>query len=424
MKRRLSSVAAATGILATSVTLSTGAGGAQSSTSGSTTGVTAKTITVGQVDTLSGPVPGLFLGAKDGTLGYLNYINSQGGVYGRKLRLISDDDSFSSGNYATFTQELVNSTFALVGGFSLFDNAGVPAVNAAKIPDITPSLSAVRETDQYNYSPVPIVDGGSRTGPLTYYKKKYGSAYQHVGTIDSAVATAESQTNGVLNAMRSVGYRIVYQHTVNPVESQFTPDILRMRNSGVQMVYIVGLAVTQVADLAKQMQLQGFHPKFFATNGVAYDSSYIPDAGSSANNTYTDQTSAMFQGQDAKVVPAVSTFDKWTKAANPSAHIDTYALFGWLSAELFVQALKAAGPNPTRAALFAQLNKISSFSGNGLIATTNPVQKKPNTCWIEIKVSNGNWGRTTPSPKSGFVCNPGGFFYPKGYHFTRQPPPT
>jgi ABC-type branched-subunit amino acid transport system substrate-binding protein len=406
---------------ATSVTIAEGSAGAQSS--GQTTGVTSSSVTVGQVDTLSGPVPGLFLGAKDGTQGYFNMINSEGGVNGRRLHLIADDDMFQSSNYTTATNALVQSTFALVGGFSLFDGSGVPAINAAKIPDITPSLESTRELDQYNYSPVPIVEGGSRLGPFKYYKKAYGSAYLHVGTITSNVASAEAQTNGVLAAMKSLGYHISYEDVVSPFDVDFTPDILRMRQEGVQMVYIVGLAVNQSADLAKQMKQQSFVPKLFGNSGGNYDSGYIPSAGSAANGSVLDLTSALYLGQDSKAVPEVATFDKWVKAANPGANLDVYALYGWLSAELFVQALKAAGKNPTRDSLFAQLYKISQFTGNGLISTTDPVTKKPPTCWIQVKVVNNNFQRVSPSPTSGFICDPGGQYYPPGYHFTRQPPP-
>lgn len=401
------------------------AGAASSTTSPSANpGITTNSVTVGQVDTLSGPVPGLFQGAKDGTQAYFNYVNSHGGINGRKLHLVADDDQFSSATYASDTASLVKTTFALVGGFSLFDAAGVPAINQAKIPDITPSLSTARETDQYNYAPVPIVNGGSRLGPLEYYKKTFGDAYLHVGTIDSAVATAESQTQGVLNSMRSIGYKVVYEHTDSPVQTDFTPDIIRMRAAGVQMVYIQGLAVNQSADLAKQMQLQNFHPKVFANGGGNYDTSYIPTAGSAANGTLVDQQTAMYIGQDAKVVPEVALFDKWVKKENPGGPIDTYALFGWESGMIFAKALKAAGKNPTRSSLFAQLDKVTSFNGNGLQATTNPAQKKPGTCWLLIKVVNGQWKRVSPSPKSSFICKPGGYYYPPGYHFTRQPPPS
>lgn len=395
---------------ASSSPASSGAGGGSE-----TLGVTPTSISVGQVDTLSGPVPGLFQGAEDGTQAYLDYVNSTGGVDGRKIHLDVKDDAFSAGNYATETQQLVDQDFALVGGFSLFDASGVAAVDAAKIPDVTVSLSAQRNTDPYNYSPAVLVPGATRLGPLVWYKQHYPQAVKHVGTLYTNVSTAETQTLNVLDAMKSTGYDITYSRVVGPLDSDFTTDVLRMKQQGVQMVYIVGMAVTQVADLAQDMAQEDFKPAIFSTNGVAYDSSYATDAGPAAADTYSDQQSALFAGEDAANVPAVALFDKWVRKVDPKAHLDTYGLFGWASAELFVQALRAAGPNPTRSGLIAQLDKITSFDAGGLIAPDNPAQKKPPTCWILIKNTGTTWERTGPSPKSGFVCNPGGYYYPAGY---------
>ncbi len=388
---------------------------AASAATTATPGITAHSVTVGQVDTLSGPVPGLFEGAKDGTEAYFAYVNSQGGVNGRKLVLQVDDDQFSAANYAADTAQLVQSDFALVGGFSLFDQAGVSAIDQAKIPDVTFSLSPQRESDPYNYSPNPIPPGGSRTGPYEYYKSHFGDAYQHMATMLSNVASAEEQTNADLSAMKSLGYKVAYSRIVNPLETNFIADVLKMRADGVKMVYIVGLAVGQVAALAQDMAQENFKPALFSTSGVAYDSSYVPTAGSAANGTYSDMQTALYAGEDAKVVPAVKLFDHWVKKVNPSAHLDVYGVYGWAAAEIFVQALKAAGKNPTRASLFAQLNKITSFNAGGLLATDNPAQKIPSQCWLLVKVSNGKWERTGPDPKSGFICKPG------GYHPTIKP---
>lgn len=379
-------------------------------------GVTASTITVGQVDTLSGPVPGLFEGAKDGTQAYLDYINSKGGVDGRKLKLDVEDDQFSATNYANDTRALVQRDFALVGGFSLFDASGVPAINAAKIPDVTFSLSQARALDEYNYSPDPLVPGGSRLGPFQYYKSKYRGAITHIGTLYSNVATAEAQSVADINAMKSIGYKIAYSRIVNPVETDFIPDVLKMKAAGVKMIYIVGLAVTQVADLAKDMQQEDFHPLMFSTNGVAYDSSYATNAGTAANGTYSDLQTALYGGEDAKSVPAVGLFDKWVRKVNPNAHFDVYGVYGWAAAQLFVQALQAAGSQPTRTGLLQALNKITSFNAGGLIATGNPAQKVPQKCWLLVKYQNGKWQRVAPSPKTGFLCNPASYYYPPGYH--------
>jgi branched-chain amino acid transport system substrate-binding protein len=406
---------AAVGAAAMILGLATPSGASDRAGQGSQIGVTATAIRVGQVDTLTGPDPGLFEGAKDGTQAYLDYINSKGGVNGRQIELDVGDDGFSGANYKTETAQLVTKDFALVGGFSLFDDSGVASINAAKIPDITESLSVARSLDQYNYSPDPLVVGGTRLGPFQYYKKEFPGAIKHVGTLYSSYGAAEVQTEADLSAMASLGYHVSYSRVIGLFDSDFTADVLKMRAAGVQMVYIVGMQVSQLADLAKNMAAQGFKPQIFSTNGVGYDSSYIPAAGNGANGTETDLQSPLFLGEDAKAVPAVALFDKWLKKANPQAHVDTYALYGWAAAELFTQALQGAGKNPTRASLIAQLNKITTFDAGGLTAPGNPAQKVPEKCWIIAKVQNGKWVRASPSPKTGFICKPDGYYYPKKY---------
>src|SRR5579859_2217462 len=66
----------------------TGGGGATTTTydtsknTASDVGVTPTQITLGNVATLTGPIPGLFAGAPAATDAFFQYINSQGGVFG------------------------------------------------------------------------------------------------------------------------------------------------------------------------------------------------------------------------------------------------------------------------------------------------------------------------------------------------------
>ena len=115
---------------------STPTGGGSSGTSGSSPGVTAHSVTVGQVDDLSSPIPGLFKGAEDGTKAYFAYINSLGGVNGRTLKLDAEDSTFQGGEVATETGAQIRTEFALVGGFSLLDSAEKPLIVIAHVPDV------------------------------------------------------------------------------------------------------------------------------------------------------------------------------------------------------------------------------------------------------------------------------------------------
>ena len=75
-----------------------------------------------------------------------------------------------------------------------------------------------------------------------------------------------------------------------------------------------------------------------------------------------------------------------------------------------MQALKAAGPKAKRADVLAQLRKITSFDGSGMLAPANPAGKKPPTCWLLTVVKNGQFVRT--DPQKGFRCD-GPYYYAK-----------
>ncbi len=60
---------------------------------------------------------------------------------------------------------------------------------------------------------------------------------------------------------------------------------------------------------------------------------------------------------------------------SPGFKTDLFTLYGWLSAELFSQALKNAGSNPSRGSLLQALSKITSFSGDNIIAPNNPAAR-------------------------------------------------
>ncbi|MGD0395116.1 MAG: ABC transporter substrate-binding protein, partial [Acidimicrobiales bacterium] len=68
-------------------------------------GVTPTSVTVGQVDDLTAPLPGLFKGAEDGTQAYFDYVNNSGGVNGRMIKLDAQDSGYSDGTVANVTQE-------------------------------------------------------------------------------------------------------------------------------------------------------------------------------------------------------------------------------------------------------------------------------------------------------------------------------
>ena len=114
-------------------------------------------------------MPGLFEGAPIGVKAYFDMINAQGGVDGRKLLVDSKDDAFSGQQNQTETQEAINSDFALVGSFSLFDGYGCTALASdTAVPDVSVTLDAGTNALPNDFSAQPLSGSGDpRAGRST-----------------------------------------------------------------------------------------------------------------------------------------------------------------------------------------------------------------------------------------------------------------
>ena len=376
--------------------------------------MTANSVTVGQVDDLSSPIPGLFKGAEDGTKAYFAYVNSMGGVNGRKLILDAEDSTFQGGQVATVTGTQIRTEFALVGGFSLLDSAEKPLIDIAHVPDVGFSLSPGLSSDKYLYSPLPNPASYYPINLFLYLAKTYPQAVKKVGIIwENATASTTAAETAVETAMKAAGFKIVYDHGVGPFDTNFLPDIISMKSKGVKMFFSTELPDNYAATLAKQFQQQNF--KAMNIEGAAYSSQLLKLAGSAANKMYIEQGYALYLGQDAKTVPAVALFDKWMKKTTPNPNFEIESVYGWASAELFAQALQSAGNPPTRAGLIQALNKVTFFDAGGLVPPSNPAGAVPSGCFLMAQVQNGKIVRVPPSPKAGFYCGTDRFVKESGY---------
>jgi ABC-type branched-subunit amino acid transport system substrate-binding protein len=402
-------VVAATGVACSSTnstsTATTSGGGSGTSKIPSSafsdhTGITADAVHVGNVSTLS--VGGLFKGALVGTEAYADYVDSTGGVNGRKIDVDSGDDGFSGAGNRQATQNAITHDFALVGGFSLQDNyGGALLAKDPGVPDVTMVLDSATNKLPNVYSAVPL-NGGWETGPLQYFKTKFPKDVDGVGTIVSNVGSAQEDWVGEKYVMQKLGYKIVYDPSIPVTQTDFTANVVAMKNAGVKILFIDQLPQNYASALLKNLVQQNFHPQVIL-GSASYSNVLIPNSGGPAavNGAYVDQNTSFFLGQDAKVIPAVALFNKWVQTAAPGFHPDLFTLYGWLSAELFSQALKNAGSDPSRGSLLQALSKITTFSGDNIVTPSNPAAKTVGNCYLLGQVANGDYQRYDDPPVSG-----------------------
>jgi len=384
-------------------------------------GVTSTSVTVGQVDDLTLPIPGLFKGAEDGTEAYFDYINSLGGVNGRMIKLDAEDSLYSDGTVANDTAAQIKNDFALVGGFSLDDAAEEPLVAAAKMPVVAYPLDPALANLPDSYDPFPNADSDPPTTIFKVLKKLFPTQIKHVGILwANATASTGLAEAAFERAARSQGFKIVYDASFTPSQTTFLANVLTMKSDGVQMFMSQQLPDAYAETVATEMDEQGFHP--INVEEDAYTSNLIKDGGAAVNGMYISVGFALYLGADDSL-PAVKLFNKWMLKADPNANFELEALFGWASAELFVDGLRDAGSPPTRAGLEAALDKVTSFNAGGLLATGDPAQNIPGSCVLLAQVKNGSIVRVPPSPKTGYICIPNSSLPASGFKPEVRPTP-
>ncbi|MFP5218467.1 MAG: ABC transporter substrate-binding protein [Actinomycetes bacterium] len=370
-------------------------------------GVTDTTITVGTVADLSGPVPGLFQGAVIGTQAYFAKINSEGGVYGRQIKVQVGDGQLDCGQNKSQHAALQSKVFAFVGSFSLYDDCGQEALNGTNVPDIHNALGRKAGTAPNNFSIQPLPQGW-RTGPLLYWKNKFGDRFTKIGSIYANAGGAGATWTGTKAAITSVGGNVLYERGFGPTDTDFTADIVQMRNRGVQMMYISASDAPTFARIAKAARQQNVDWPIVA-GGIHYDEGFVKLAGSAAEGIWGDQQFAQFfSAEDAANIPAVKEFQTWTSRVAPGKKRDLFGVFGWASAALFVEALKKAGPQAKRDTLLAELRKIKQFDAGGIVAPANPADKKPPTCYVLNEIRGGKYLRLE-TPPNAYRCD-GSYF--------------
>ena len=165
--------------------------------------------------------------------------------------------------------------------------------------------------------------------------------------------------------MKTVGYKIAYVDDINPLQSDFTTDVINMKNAGVNAVDLGGIDWQDAAIFVQNAATQNWHPGLIFSDGVGLRRPvHLPRRRPGGDRRDPDRPGLRPLPRPGRQERAGGKqFVTYVKKVNPSWVPDLYTLFGWASAELFVQALKAAGPHPTRGAVIAQLKKITSFDG-------------------------------------------------------------
>ena len=265
-------------------------------------GVSDKEVLIGSCSALEGPSH--FLGSETvaGAQAYFSMINEAGGVDGRRLKLISHDDSYDPAKtQACFDKLLADKVFAL--GFFVGTPTAVkylPLAEENKIP-----LVGLFTGAQTLYTPLRHWVINVRASYFDETRDQIDGmwdalGYKKIGVIYPDDAFGAAVLDGVKQALKAHGAEPAavasYQRQTAKVDSA----ISSVRGANPQAVVVVGPPNT-VAPIVKQAHAAGWKPLFLTVSFVGTEE-LISEAGEDADGMVVTQVVPPYYLTDLKTV--------------------------------------------------------------------------------------------------------------------------
>ncbi len=354
-----------------------------------TTGVTDKTITIGNASDISGPVPGLFAQSQAAMGAYVKYFNDSGRtICGRSLVLARYDSRTDAGADQQAYAKGCDETFAMVGSMSAFDSGGASTAQKCGLPDVRAiSTTAARAACTTCYAAQPA-------GPSEFqnvvadYVKRNADGGQKAAMLYIDAGAAEESGKSQVKYMEQQGVKFVYVTGVDTAAFNYTPYVQAMKDAGVTSVQFIA-AEPQFVRLVQTMQQQNFKPKLLLLDPTAYSKQFTEPAGAAAIGTTVFTNFVPFE--EAKNNREIGLYLNYLEQTSPGANPGFFGLFAWSAAKLFVQQATALGGGLTRASLIASMRSVDKWTADGMHAPMPVGTKRITDCWRFIQWTGSTW---------------------------------
>jgi ABC-type branched-subunit amino acid transport system substrate-binding protein len=363
-------------------------------------------IVIGVSNVQSGPSASLGKNLMQGSMGYFNVVNDRGGVYGRPIAVMLKDDGYEPDPAVRNTNELISNADVLF----LFNYVGTPTLTRvlpllkyyemSRIVNVAPFTGAdPQRTPPYN-TYVFNIRASYRDETRALVQYLYGKGSRKIGLLIQADAYGKSGEVGVIDALASYGLApvgIVTYRRNQAFEAEMTEQVAILRKNGADAVISIG-SYSPCAAFIRDARQAGW------TIPIANVSFVGPDALLETLRTAsvavkTDLTLNLINSQ---VVPSPSEIGyrlvRDYRAQMPPDAVGFTSLEGWLNAVVVIEALKRAGPNPTRSRFIEAMESLGGWDpGLGLKLAFDPTNHQGlRKVWL-TKTEKGRWV-PEPSP--------------------------
>ena len=308
---------------------------------------------------------------------YFDYINANGGVYGRKIKLIARDDKYLPTQAATQTTNLVlnDKVFALVGALGTATHTkAYSAAQLAKnnVPDLFVNTGFSGFDNKTKYPTAFLI-----LPSYAMEAKIIGKFIADTPTLkpQASFLIAQDDEFGVdgINGFKLAGHTFTAAPTLYPqggLSSALAEGALTKLSAvpGKPVLVLMGTTDT-TATLLKAAEKLSLTAKFnWIVGSVGGDANTLLALGVKSTTIDGIMAASFFPDAKDTTDEYVSQFMKINTKYNPGVSFDNVVLQAMNTAMLTVQALRAAGKNLTRAGVISAIEtKGSTFASAGLV---------------------------------------------------------
>jgi branched-chain amino acid transport system substrate-binding protein len=314
-------------------------------------------IKVGEFASLTGSEATFGQSSHQGTQMAVDDLNAAGGVLGKKIQLLTEDDQSQAGQPATVVRKLISrdGVVAILGEVASSKSLeAAPICQQYKIPMISPASTnpKVTETGDYIFR-VCFIDPFQGTVMANFARKTL--------KLNTAAVLTDVKSDYSLGLARffkagfaADGGKIVAEQNYSAGDKDFNAQLTAIKAENPDGIFVPGY-YTEVGLIALQARQLGITVPIFGGDGWE-SSSLVPIGGKALEGCYF---STHYSPEDTS--PAVQDFVKRFRAQHQETP-DAMAALGYDSAMILADAIKRAG-STDGAKVAAALAATKDFAG-------------------------------------------------------------
>ncbi len=296
------------------------------------------TIKIGVYGDLTGQTSSFGQSTKNGSQMAADEINAQGGINGRQVQLIHEDDQGEPGKAAIVVNKLINQdqVRALIGEVASSNSlAAAPHAQEAKVPMISPSSTNPKVTQVGDYIFRVCFIDPFQGEVMAKFASNSLKAKKAAILYDSNSDYSKGLVQFFKQAFTKLGGEIVTEKAYTQRDRDFTGQLTAIRDLKPDVIYVPGY-YQEVGVIAKQTKQLGISAPLLGGDG--WDSPQLWDlGGDSLNGSFI---SNHYSVDDP--TPAIQDFVKRYKAKYNGTAPDAIAALGYDAMMVLADSIKRA----------------------------------------------------------------------------------